>query len=77
LSQGQAQRVAIARAILLRPKLILADEPTSSLDDASCRKVIEILIEVAQETGAMLLISTHDGRVKPHFPNGMHFEEAA
>ncbi len=75
LSQGQAQRVAIARAVLHRPPLILADEPTSSLDDKSCARVLEIIMQVAEEAGAALLISTHDSRVRPHFKQVMHFEE--
>ncbi len=69
LSQGQAQRVAIARAVLHRPALILADEPTSSLDDSACETVINLIKEVAQDTGAALVISTHDSRVKSHFGN--------
>jgi putative ABC transport system ATP-binding protein len=69
LSQGQAQRVAIARAVLLRPVLLLADEPTSSLDDDSCEVVIRLLKEVAAESGSALVIATHDGRVKRHFSN--------
>lgn len=76
LSQGQAQRVAIARAVLNRPALILADEPTSSLDDKSCANVIEIIIQMAKEVEASLLISTHDNRIKPHFSHIMHFEES-
>jgi putative ABC transport system ATP-binding protein len=67
LSQGQAQRVAIARAVLHRPALILADEPTSSLDDDACAGVIGLIRRVARETGATLVISTHDCRVKEHF----------
>jgi len=74
LSQGQAQRVAIARAVLHRPSLILADEPTSSLDDVSCEKVIILIKQIAEETGAALLISTHDSRVKTHFSNIIHLE---
>lgn len=67
LSQGQAQRVAIARAVLHRPALILADEPTSSLDDDACAAVIALIRQTARETGATLVISTHDSRVKEHF----------
>jgi putative ABC transport system ATP-binding protein len=76
LSQGQAQRVAIARAVLLRPTLILADEPTSSLDDKSCARVIDIIIQIAEEAEAALLVSTHDNRIKAHFSQVMHFEES-
>jgi len=75
LSQGQAQRVAIARAVLHSPKLIIADEPTSSLDDKNCEAVIEIIKEVAKETGAALLIATHDSRIKAHFEKIIHFEK--
>ncbi len=67
LSQGQAQRVAIARAALHKPALLLADEPTSSLDDGACAKVIGLLKEVAKEAGSTLVIATHDGRVREHF----------
>jgi putative ABC transport system ATP-binding protein len=64
LSQGQAQRVAIARAIINRPALILADEPTSSLDDTNCAKVMELLHQLAIENNAALIIATHDQRLK-------------
>lgn len=67
LSQGQAQRVAIMRSLLHRPKLILADEPTSSLDDANTETVIELIRATAQECNAALVICTHDSRVKKHF----------
>lgn len=69
LSQGQAQRLAIARAVLKKPSLILADEPTSSLDDKSCQIVINLIKQVASDFGATLLISTHDSRVKGSFKN--------
>ncbi len=75
LSQGQAQRVGIARAVLHSPKLIIADEPTSSVDDKNCEAVITLIKEVAEETGAALLIATHDNRVKSHFSNIVHFEK--
>lgn len=64
LSRGQAQRVAIARAMLMHPRLILADEPTASLDDAACEAVLDLLLRVTREASAMLLIATHDARVK-------------
>jgi putative ABC transport system ATP-binding protein len=74
LSRGQAQRVAIARAMLLRPKLILADEPTASLDDAACDRVCTLLLSAARETGAALLIATHDQRLKARIPLAVRAE---
>jgi ABC-type lipoprotein export system ATPase subunit len=64
LSYGQAQRVAIARAVLNKPSLILADEPTSALDDKNCDKVIGLLLEVASQNNATLVVATHDQRLK-------------
>jgi putative ABC transport system ATP-binding protein len=67
LSQGEAQRVAIARAVVNRPVLILADEPTAALDDASCTAAINLLFDQAHEHGATLLVATHDQRIKSRF----------
>ena len=64
LSQGEAQRVAIARALVGRPALLLADEPTSSLDDANAELVLQLLTEQAVEHGAALLVVTHDSRIR-------------
>jgi len=64
LSQGQAQRASIARAIVNRPQLILADEPTSSLDDGNAMLVLDLLVEQARQCQAVLLIATHDARTK-------------
>jgi ABC-type lipoprotein export system ATPase subunit len=64
ISQGQAQRVAIARAVVNSPKIILADEPTSALDDKHCENVITLLLDVATETNATLIVATHDQRIK-------------
>lgn len=69
LSEGEAQRVSIARALVNSPKLILADEPTSSLDDQNTEKVIRLLKEQSQKIGAALIIVTHDQRVKNHISN--------
>jgi putative ABC transport system ATP-binding protein len=74
LSRGQAQRTAIARAMLLKPSLILADEPTASLDDQACETVCDLLLSAATETGAALLISTHDHRLKARIPRSVAAE---
>jgi ABC-type lipoprotein export system ATPase subunit len=68
LSRGEAQRAAIARAMLMSPKLILADEPTASLDDETCESVVELLLTAARDTGAALLIATHDQRLRSRVP---------
>ena len=70
LSGGQAQRVALARAVLLKPKVILADEPTASLDDESAADAVQLLVQTARQQGATLVIATHDGRVAPLIPAG-------
>lgn len=64
LSQGQLQRVSIARALLNNPSLLIADEPTSSLDDENAENVINILTEQARDNHASLVIATHDKRVR-------------
>ena len=69
LSQGEKQRVSIALAIVNSPKLILADEPTSSLDDLNSNKVINLLKNQAAKYKAKLIIITHDYRLKKHFKN--------
>ena len=67
LSQGEQQRVTIARALLNRPKVILADEPTASLDDDNARVVLSMLKGQAEKYKASLIIATHDQRVKEEF----------
>lgn len=69
LSHGQAQRVAVARAVMNRPKLLIADEPTSNLDDAHCAAALDLLEAQAAECGATLVVATHDARAKPRFTN--------
>ena len=63
LSGGQAQRVALARAVLLQPQVILADEPTASLDDGAAADAVRLLLHTAQHRSATLVIATHDARV--------------
>jgi putative ABC transport system ATP-binding protein len=72
LSFGQAQRVAVARAVLNRPQLLLADEPTSNLDDVRCTQALELLKAQAASCGATLVIATHDQRIRARVSN--HFE---
>ncbi|AXE18718.1 ABC transporter ATP-binding protein [Runella rosea] len=67
LSQGEQQRVSIARALMNNPAVILADEPTSSLDDINCDKVIELLKNQSEQIGASLVVVTHDQRLKDAF----------
>jgi putative ABC transport system ATP-binding protein len=69
LSIGQQQRVSIARALMNEPKVLLADEPTSSLDDKNAEKVIDLLTSLSKEYKAALLIVTHDNRIKEKFIN--------
>ncbi|MBK6385862.1 MAG: ATP-binding cassette domain-containing protein [Rhodoferax sp.] len=68
LSGGQAQRVALARAVLLQPQVILADEPTASLDDAAAQAALQLLRMSAQRCHATLVIATHDARVAATLP---------
>lgn len=75
LSEGQRQRVGIARAVVNDPALILADEPTSSLDDMRAEQVVKLLLEQASKHHATLIISTHDSRVKRHFKNVVNLDE--
>ena len=69
LSQGEIQRVAIARALVNNHVVILADEPTSALDDSNCQAVLDLLSTQAKQSGAALVIVTHDTRLKDMIDN--------
>lgn len=71
LSHGEAQRAAIARAAVTKPPLLLADEPTSSLDDDNAYRVMELLKMLSEEAGATMLVASHDYRLKPFFSHSL------
>lgn len=69
LSGGERQRLAIARALAAKPKILLADEPTSSLDDVNAEAVYNLLADESKENGANLIVVSHDQRLKANFKN--------
>jgi putative ABC transport system ATP-binding protein len=72
LSGGQQQRVAIGRALAVRPKLILADEPTGNLDEATGDAVLELMLSLVSSTGASLLMATHSTRLAARLDRRIH-----
>ena len=75
LSGGEQQRVAIARALANRAKLILADEPTASLDTARGKRVMELLTKVARENQSAVIVVTHDVRMIEGFDQVYHLKD--
>jgi putative ABC transport system ATP-binding protein len=71
LSGGQQQRVAVARALVTGPKVVFADEPTGALDSVSGERVMELLTTAARETGAAVVLVTHDARVAAYADRGI------
>ncbi len=72
LSVGERQRVAIARALANKPSLLLADEPTGSLDPTTAREVLNLILTISQERGVTLLFVTHDQKIAQSFPCMFH-----
>ena len=75
LSLGQQQRVAVARALANRPQLVLADEPTGSLDAANAQQVLTLVRNLCKEVGASLLLVSHDPAVTGQFPRVLHLSQ--
>ena len=73
LSTGQQQRVAVARSLANRPRLVLADEPTGNLDRRNAREALGLIREVCRESGAALLLVSHDERVLASFEHLQDF----
>ena len=69
LSFGESQRLAVARAVVNRPSVLLADEPTSNLDDERCIQTLALLERAARACHATMLIATHDQRIKSRMTN--------
>ncbi|MCL4152702.1 UNVERIFIED_CONTAM: hypothetical protein GTU68_041063 [Idotea baltica] len=75
LSGGQQQRVAIARALAAKPKLILADEPTGNLDEATAADVMTQMLELVSQTGAALVMVTHSLRLANQMSRQLHLRQ--
>ncbi|KIQ68479.1 ABC transporter ATP-binding protein [Wenxinia marina] len=72
LSGGQQQRVAIARVLAARPRLVLADEPTGNLDEATAERVLDLMLELVAEAGAALMVVTHSERLASRLGRRAH-----
>jgi len=75
LSLGQQQRVAVARALANRPGLVLADEPTGSLDAASAQQTLDLILSLCREAGAGLILVTHDLAIARQLPRQLQLTE--
>jgi putative ABC transport system ATP-binding protein len=74
LSGGEQQRVALARAFIVNPSLLLADEPTGSLDFATGERVMDLMFELNRENGTTLVLVTHDREVAARCDRQLHIE---
>lgn len=76
LSQGERQRVVLARALLCKPSLVVADEPTSNLDDGACDALCDLMMECCAEAGATLVVASHDRRIISRFAQHLQLSPA-
>lgn len=72
LSGGQQQRVAIGRALAARPPLLLADEPTGNLDETSAAQVLDLMLELVNDSGCALFLVTHSERIAGRLSRRLH-----
>ena len=75
MSIGEQQRLAIARSLMNHPAIILADEPSSALDDQHCRQMIDLLLQVSTEQQSNLIVVTHDSRIKDMIEKRIYLEK--
>jgi lipoprotein-releasing system ATP-binding protein len=75
LSGGERQRVAVARALVHQPKLVMADEPTGNLDDASAQELMTLTVELSDAHGVALLVVTHDRSMLGYFDRVLTLSE--
>jgi putative ABC transport system ATP-binding protein len=76
ISHGERQRVAVARALIARPAMVLADEPTGNLDPVGKRRLVDELLGVARDDGAIVIVATHDHGLLPRFDATMDLGDA-
>lgn len=76
MSLGEQQRTAVARAVIHRPPLVLADEPTASLDARGADRVLDLLTELCEESESLLIVATHDEAVKRRFRRVVSLQKA-
>src|SRR5690242_10886869 len=74
LSGGEQQRVALARAFVVRPRVLLADEPTGSLDFATGETIMALMFELNREVGTTLVLVTHDAAIASRCDRQLHIE---